>query len=55
MHHQPFSRSFLAALRKISLVTAYRLRGIAYKNVGETAKAEADYEKARQLGFPGKQ
>ena len=34
---------------------AYRLRGIAYMNVGETAKAEVDYEKAGQLGFPGKQ
>ena len=34
---------------------AYRLRGIAYNNVGETARAEADYDKARQLGCPGKQ
>jgi len=34
---------------------ACRLRGIAYKNVGETARAEADYEKAKQLGFPGRQ
>jgi tetratricopeptide (TPR) repeat protein len=34
---------------------AYRLRGVAHKNLGETARAEADYTKARQLGFPGKQ
>ncbi len=32
---------------------AYRLRGIAYKNIGEEARAEADYDKALQLGFPG--
>jgi len=34
---------------------AYCLRSIAYMNVGETAKAETDYEKAGQLGFPEKQ
>ncbi len=33
---------------------AYRLRGIAYKNIGEEAKAEVDCEKAEQLGLPGK-
>ena len=33
----------------------YRLRGSAYNNVGEQAKAEADCEKARRTGFPGKQ
>ena len=34
---------------------AYLLRGIAYKGVGETVGAEADYEKAEQLRLPGKQ
>ena len=33
----------------------YRLRGVIYMDVGETTKAETDYEKAGQLGFPEKQ
>ena len=29
----------------------YQLRGLCYKNLGETAKAEADFAKAKELGY----
>ncbi len=54
----PFAAAIADFTQAIELdpqrANAYRLRGVAYKNIGEEAKAEADYEKAMQLGLPRK-
>jgi tetratricopeptide (TPR) repeat protein len=32
---------------------AYSKRGLAYKQLGKNAKAKADFDKAKQLGYTG--
>ena len=32
---------------------AYYNRGLAYRNVGKQSKAQADFDKAKQLGYTG--
>ena len=36
---------------KSDYATAYGLRGMVYQEIGDKAKAEADFAKAKSLGF----
>ena len=52
-----FKQAIYDATRAIQLnpnyAEAYQLRGMCYKDLGEEAKAQADFAKAKELGYDG--